>query len=103
MLALALCGGLTLVGSPAALAAKSDNTLVVAFPREVTTLDGLYSRSRENDVLGLLTDDALYYVDPQTLKAVPLAAKAHKFINDTTLDVELREGIKFHDGSELTA
>ena len=103
MLALALCGGLALVGSSAALAGKSDNTLVVAFPREVTTLDGLYSRSRENDVLGLLTDDALYYVDPQTLKAVPLAAKAHKFINDTTLDVELREGIKFHDGSEMTA
>jgi peptide/nickel transport system substrate-binding protein len=93
-----------LLASPAqALAGKADNTLVVAFPREVTTLDGLYSRSRENDVLGLLTDDALYYVDPQTLQPVPLAAKSHKFVNDTTLDVELRPGVRFHDGTEMTA
>jgi peptide/nickel transport system substrate-binding protein len=100
-LAFALCGFAAI--APAALAARSDNTLVVAFPREVATLDGLYSRARENDVLGLLTDDALYYVDPQTLQPVPLAAKGHKFVNDTTLDVELRPGIRFHDGSELTA
>jgi peptide/nickel transport system substrate-binding protein len=100
---LAVCVWSLIAGAPAALAGKSDNTLVVAFPREVTTLDGLYSRARENDVLGLLTDDALFYVDPKTLQAVPLAAKAHKFVNDTTLDVELRQGIRFHDGSEMTA
>jgi peptide/nickel transport system substrate-binding protein len=98
-----LCAFDVISGTPLAYAGKSDNTLVVAFPREVTTLDGLYSRNRENDVLGLLTDDALFYVDPQTLQAVPLAAKSHKFINDTTLDVELRQGVKFHDGAEMTA
>jgi peptide/nickel transport system substrate-binding protein len=103
LLSILVCALAAIVACPAAFAAKADNTLVVGFPREVTTLDGLYSRARENDVLGLLTDDALYYVDPQTLQAVPLAAKSHKFVNDTTLDVELRPGIKFHDGSEMTA
>ncbi|MGH8617435.1 MAG: ABC transporter substrate-binding protein [Burkholderiales bacterium] len=86
-----------------ALAGKANNTLNVAFPREVVTLDGLYSNLRENDILSLLTDDTLYTVNPETLQPVPLAALSHKVIDPRTIDVELRRGIKFHDGSEMTA
>ena len=64
---LALC----LIGS-GALAGKANNTLNVAFPREVVTLDGLYSNLRENDILSLVTDDTLFTVDPQTLQPIPL-------------------------------
>jgi peptide/nickel transport system substrate-binding protein len=84
-------------------AANSAATLTVGFPREVTTLDSLYSTLRENDILSLLTDDALFYIDPETLEPVPLAAKSHTFVDDQTLEVELHQGIKFHDGSEMTA
>jgi peptide/nickel transport system substrate-binding protein len=84
-------------------AGKANNTLNVAFPREVVTLDGLYSNLRENDILSLAVDDALYTVDPSTLQPVPLAALSHKMVDDRTIDVELRRGIRFHDGSELTA
>lgn len=87
----------------AAVAGKANNTLNVAFPREVVTLDGLYSNLRENDILSLAVDDVLYTVDPATLQPVPLAALSHKIVDDRTIDVELRRGIKFHDGSELTA
>jgi len=98
LLAFAAC----LISAPA-LAGKSNNTLNVAFPREVVTLDGLYSNLRENDILGLAVDDALFSVNPETLQAEPLLARSYKFVNDTTLDVELRQGVKFHDGSDLTA
>src|SRR5262245_7816252 len=98
--ALAFCLALT---SAAADANKSSNTLNVAFPREVVTLDGLYSNLRENDILSLVVDDVLYTVNPETLAPVPLVAQSHKMIDDKTIDVELKRGVKFHDGSELTA
>src|SRR5205809_107745 len=55
-LAIAPCSG--------ALAGKANDTLIAAFPREVRTLDGNYENLRENDILGLLVDDALFAVDP---------------------------------------
>ncbi|MCC7082996.1 MAG: hypothetical protein IT530_20205 [Burkholderiales bacterium] len=92
-----------MTGTLPAWAGKANNTLNVAFPREVVTLDGLYSNLRENDILGLVVDETLYSVDPKTLLAEPLAAQSHRIVNDKTIDVELRHGIKFHDGSEMTA
>jgi peptide/nickel transport system substrate-binding protein len=91
-----------LLASPV-FAGKANNTLNVAFPREVLTLDGLYSNLRENDILSLVVDDVLYTVHPETLQAQPLVAASHKIVDERTIDVELRRGVKFHDGSELTA
>ncbi|MGE0724507.1 MAG: ABC transporter substrate-binding protein [Alphaproteobacteria bacterium] len=85
-----------------ATAQKSRNTLKAAFNRTVRTLDGNYSNWRESDILGLLTDDALYAVDPETGRAVPLAARGHRFVSPTTLDIELRDDVRFHDGSPMT-
>lgn len=85
-----------------ATAGKQDNTLNVAFWREVVTLDGHYSNLRENDILGLLVDDALFYVDHESLKPVPLLAKSYKQVNDKTMDIEIHPEAKFHDGSQVT-
>ena len=85
-----------------ATAGKQDNTLNVAFWREVVTLDGHYSNLRENDILGLLVDDALFYVDHESLKPVPLLAKSYKQVNDKTIDIEIHPEAKFHDGSKVT-
>ena len=88
---------------PPALADREDDTLVAAFPREVVTVDGLYSTLRENDILGLLVDDALFYVDPVELEPVPLAAESYEFLDDVTLEVRLRDDVTFHNGAPLTA
>lgn len=98
VIALTLCAAANF-----AAAGKSSNTLNVAFPREVLTLDGLYSNLRENDILSLVVDDALYTVNPETLQPQPLAALSHKIVDERTIDIELRRGVKFHDGSEMTA
>lgn len=82
--------------------ADSD-TLVVAFPREVRTLDGNYSNARELDILGLLIDDALFQINPETLAVEPLSALSYRFVDDLTLDVELRSDVTFHDGSPMTS
>ena len=90
-------------GTPHALAGKSNDTLVVALQRGILSVDYHYTTKREYIILSELTDDGLFYVHPETLKPVPLAARSYKWVDDTTLDVEIRPGIKFHDGSPLTA
>ena len=87
---------------PLAQAGKADDTLVVAFNKEVQTLDGLYSTSRENLILTDLTSDQLVVLDPKTNTYVPALAKSYRYITDTSLEFTLREGIKFHDGSSVT-
>jgi peptide/nickel transport system substrate-binding protein len=84
-------------------AAKRNDTLNVAFQRGILSLDYNYTTKREYIILSELIDDGLFYTDPKTLKPVPLAAKSFKIIDDMTIDVVIREGIKFHDGSTLTA
>ncbi len=84
-------------------AGKKDDTLVVALQRGVRSLDRLYTRRREGLIFAQLTDDGLFYADPKTLKFIPLAAESYKFKDPKTLDVTVREGVKFHDGSLLNA
>ncbi len=91
------------IGSTPAQAGKSDDTLVVALQRGILSVDYHYTTKREYIILSEMTDDGLFYVHPETLKPVPLAAKSYKWVDDTTLDVEIRPDIKFHDGSTLTA
>lgn len=92
-----------LVPMGAAHAGKADDTLVVALQRGILSVDYNYTTKREYIILSELTDDGLFYIHPETLKSVPLAARSHKWVDDLTLDVDIRAGIKFHDGSALTA
>ena len=84
-------------------AGAKDDTLVVAFGTPLTTVDRLYSIQREGLILSQLTDDGLFFVDPDSLEFVPLAATSHEWVSDTQLEVTLRDDVVFHDGSELTA
>lgn len=86
-----------------ASAGKEDNTLVVAFEKPLTTVDRLYSIQREGLILSRLTDDGLFYVNPDTLEFEPLAAESYEWVNETTLDVTVRDDVFFHDGSRMTA
>ena len=94
----------TLIGSlvAPAWAGKSDDTLVVAFNKEVQTLDGLYSTSRENLLLSYLTSDQLVTLDPDTNEYLPALAESYTKVDDRTIDFVLRDGVTFHDGSPLT-
>ncbi len=86
-----------------AVAGRADDTLVVAIEGEIPTLDHLYTTARDTIVVSELTDDGLFYVDPVTLAYVPLAAQSYVQVDDRTIDVAIRPGVRFHDGSPLTA
>ncbi|MEX0605622.1 MAG: ABC transporter substrate-binding protein [Marinobacter sp.] len=84
-------------------AGPDNDTLVVALSKPLTTVDRLYSIQREGLILSRLTDDGLFFVDPESLEFVPLAASSYEWVSDTELEITLREGVVFHDGSPLTA
>jgi peptide/nickel transport system substrate-binding protein len=86
-----------------AFAGRANDTLVIAIEGEIRTLDHLYTTARDSIVVSELTDDGLFYVDPTTLAYVPLVAKSYVQVDGTTIDVTIRDGVRFHDGSPLTA
>ncbi|WP_439523015.1 ABC transporter substrate-binding protein [Marivita sp.] len=84
-------------------AGKQDDTMRVALAEEILNLDYNYTTKREYIIMAELTDATLFDLDPETQKYNPAVAAEWEWIDDTTLDVTLREGVKFHDGSDLTA
>jgi len=94
-LGLALCGNVH--------AGKADDTLNVAFTSEITTLDYFKVTEREGYEIARLIFDGLIYKDNKTGVFEPLLAKSYKIVDDKTIDFELRQGVKFHDGETMTA
>lgn len=80
-----------------------DDVLDVAFQEQISNLDRTFTTKREYIILSQLIDDFLFAVDPDTLNYEPLLAESYAFADPTTLDVTLRKGVHFHDGSTLTA
>ncbi len=92
-----------LVGGTPALANKADDTLRVAMKEEILNLDYNYTTKREYIIIAQLTDTTLFDLDPKTQDYKPAVATAYNFVDDTTLDITLRDDVKFHDGSILSA
>jgi peptide/nickel transport system substrate-binding protein len=88
--------------SPAA-AGKKDNSLNIAWEKELETLDLYYNSAREGIIVSYLLYDTLFYRDPETSEYRPLLALSHKWVDDTTLELDLRQGVKFHNGEPFDA
>ncbi len=84
-------------------AGKADNTMRVAFGEEILNLDYNYTTKREYIILSDLIDEGLFDYDPATNAYIPSVATGYDYIDPTTIEVDLRAGITFHDGSALTA
>jgi peptide/nickel transport system substrate-binding protein len=88
---------------PAAQAQTKDDTVVYALQSDVDTWDPPNSVLREAIILGYNVFDHLAVRDLKTRKVGPNLAVSWKAIDDTTWEVKLRQGVKFHDGSPFTA
>lgn len=86
-----------------ALAGKGDDTLNAAFEEEVATLDPYKEISRSGLILGRMLFDNLLLKDQKTGEFLPALAESYKVIDGKTLEFVIRKGVKFHDGSELSA
>ncbi len=94
----------TLLASTAAMAGKSDDTLRWASRSSVTTMDPYYNTNNEAFYdNGWLVWDTLIFQDPNTGEYKPLLAKSWKWLDNVTLDLVLRDDVKWHDGQPFTA
>jgi len=100
--AIALIVGVAL--SPAALTAQTkDDTIVYALQSDMQNWDPPNSVLRESIIMGYNVFDHLAARDLKTGKVGPSLAVSWKAIDDTTWEVKLRKGVKFHDGTPFTA
>ena len=86
-----------------AWAGKKDDTLNIALTKELETLDRYFNTAREGIIFARHVYDNLLYRDPETYEYKGLLAKSYKWEDNLTLAIELRQGVKFHNGQEMTA
>ena len=98
-IALAIVG---LIASPAT-AGKKNDTLIFASERELENNDNYFNTAREGIIIARHIWDTLIYRDPETFEYKPLLATSWKWVNDVTIEAELRKGVKFHNGEKFDA
>src|ERR1700687_1601699 len=87
----------------AAPAQTKDDTIVYALQSDIDTWDPPGSVLRETIILGYQVFDHLAVRDLKTRKVGPNLALSWKNLDDTTWEVKLRQGVKFHDGTPFTS
>lgn len=97
-----LLGSLALAAQPA-LASKKDDTLRMAYDQAPESVDPYFNNVRVGVIIAANVWDTLLYRDPLTNEYKGQLAKSWTQVDDKTLEFELREGIKFHNGEEFDA
>ena len=86
-----------------AVAAKKDNTIRFAYDQVPENVDPYFNNVRIGFIIGQQVWDTLIYRDPKTSEYKPQLATSWTWVNDKTLELELRHGVKFHNGAEFDA
>ncbi|MGH7311510.1 MAG: ABC transporter substrate-binding protein, partial [Candidatus Rokuibacteriota bacterium] len=80
-----------------------DDTVVYVIASDVDTWDSPNSVQRTAIILGYQVYNHLAERDLKTMQVGPALAVSWKSLDDTTWEVVLRKGVKFHDGTPFTA
>ena len=94
---------LSLISPTTVLGQTKDDTLIYALQSDVQNWDPPNSVLRESIILGYNVFDHLAARDLKTGKVGPSLAVSWKSLDDTTWEVKLRKGVKFHDGTPFGA
>lgn len=92
-----------LIGINPALAGKANDTLVWSTDRDQSIVDPYYNNTRELVIIGQTVWDGLLFRDLATGEFKPLLATSYKWIDNLTLEFDLRNDVVFHDGSGFDA
>lgn len=100
--ALLLFAAITCGGAPV-MAGKADDTLVWATDREIHVPLEYYNDTREVIVMARHVFDTLLYREANSGKYVPLLATSYRWLDDLTLEFELRRDVTFHNSKRFNA
>ena len=98
-----LAAAMAVGGASSAAAQKAEDTMRIAFDRELETLDNYFNTAREGIIVSRLVWDGLLYRDPETNEYEGNLATDWEFVDGTTMDFTLREGVSFHNGEPFDA
>src|SRR6185369_11287357 len=93
---------IALVILPLSAGAQVKDTLTVALVSHAPTLDPHMHFERVGILVNINMFDSLLHRSAK-LEFEPSLALSWKALNDTTWEFKLRKGVKFHDGSTMTA
>ncbi|WP_332690374.1 ABC transporter substrate-binding protein [Bosea sp. (in: a-proteobacteria)] len=103
-LAVALAGtAMAALTTMPAFAQKAANTIRFAYDQAPENVDPFFNNVRIGVIIGANVWDTLVYRDPNTNEYKGQLAKSWKQVDDKTIEFELREGVKFHNGEEFDA
>ncbi|HEX7890794.1 MAG TPA: ABC transporter substrate-binding protein [Ramlibacter sp.] len=88
---------------PSAWAGKKTDTLEMAYDQAPENVDVYYNNVRIGVILGQTVWDTLLYRDPVSHEYKGQLARSWKQVDDRTLEFELRQGVKFHNGEDFDA
>lgn len=92
-----------MLGAPPSQAGKKDDTLNIAWDQPVDNVDAYFNTNREGILIARLVWDNLIERDPDTFEYKPSLATSWRWVDDLTLEFELRQGVKFHNGEGFDA
>ena len=84
-------------------ATKANDTLGMAYDQAPENIDPYFNNVRIGVIIAANVWDTLVYRDPITNEYRGQLAKSWKQIDPRTLEFDLREGIKFHNGEDFDA
>jgi peptide/nickel transport system substrate-binding protein len=102
-LRVAAAGLVVLAAATPVRAGKSDNSIRFASADVLESIDAYFNNARLGVILGQHIWDTLIYRDPATNEHRGLLATEWKWLDETTLELDLRQGVRFHDGEEFGA
>ena len=92
-----------LLGTVPASASKKDDTLNIAWDQPVDNVDAYFNTNREGILIARLVWDNLIERDPESFEYKPALATSWRWVDDLTLEFELRQDVKFHNGEAFDA
>ena len=99
--AAALCLS-TLTAGPA-LAQKAQNSVRFGYDQVPENVDPFFNNVRIGVIIGQHVWDTLVYRDPNTGEYKGQLASGWRQVDDRTIEFDLRQGVKFHNGEEFDA
>jgi len=99
----AVLTAMTAVGGAPAWADKANNSLAVPIAMPLATADPYYAPSAETQWVARAVFDTLIEMDGTTGALRPGLATSWTWVDPRTLELELRQGVTFHDGSRFDA
>jgi peptide/nickel transport system substrate-binding protein len=83
-----------------AFADKADNSVRFAFEQTPDSIDPYFSVVGVSAIIADSVWDTLIFRDPRTGEYKASLATAWRWVDDATLDLDLRQGVRFHNGAD---